>query len=186
MSKAGSKRRRGRLTPRGKALRRAYRTRGITEQPARSNCDRRRDGIRRWQIRCANGARWLLNQPWCGVRCHDLLRVAGVRGLGPYLASVDAIEVYARRGLGCFRGWTTNPHNVLRGDLVVLFGRGVHVGLVRKVVKNRRGHVLYVITEEGNTSSGAGGSQDNGGGCYRRKRTMNEIYGFACVDYPDR
>lgn len=167
------------MTARGKALHRAYRTRGITESPPGSNSDHRRDGIRAWQIACAGGGSWLIGQPWCGVRCHDLLKHAGVAGIGSYLASVALIEDKAKRKQGCFRGWSTKPGDVLRGDLVVLFGRGVHVELVREV---RNG---YLITEGGNTSAGAGGSQDNGGGCFRRVRSFNDVHGYALVDFPD-
>jgi hypothetical protein len=67
------------LTPRGKALRRCTKTRGITEQPAGSNRDSRRDGITAWQRACANGAMWLIGQPWCGVRCFDVLRTLASR-----------------------------------------------------------------------------------------------------------
>jgi hypothetical protein len=42
-----------------------------------------------------------------------------------------------------------------------------------------------VVTEEGNTSSGPGGSQDNGGGCFRRVRPLSAVHGFALVNYPD-
>ena len=175
------------LTPRGKALRRATNTRGITEQPSGSNSDHRKDGIRRWQTVCAGGGSWLVGQPWCGVRCHDVLLHAGVHGLSSRLASVALIEDDARAKRGPFRGWTTDPHQwgkkLYRGDLVVLFGRGVHVGLVREV-NVRRG---YVITEEGNTTSPTGsGDQSNGGGCFRRVRPLSAVHGFALVDYPDQ
>jgi hypothetical protein len=40
---------------------------------------------------------------------------------------VALIEDDARARRGPFRGWTTSTKGVLRGDLVVLFGRGVHV-----------------------------------------------------------
>lgn len=172
------------MTPRGTALHRAYKTRGITESPPGSNCDNRKDGIRAWQKACAGGGSWLYNQPWCGVRCYDLLKHAGVKGLGSWMASVSLIESKARAKSGCFRGWTTDPRKVLRGDLVVLFGQGVHVGLVREVVCDKRGNPLYLITEEGNTSSGNGGSQANGGGCFRRVRSLGDVHGFALVDYP--
>jgi hypothetical protein len=166
------------MTARGRALHRAFSTRGITEQPAGSNSDHRKDGIRAWQLACAAGASYLIGQPWCGVRCHDVLKHAGVAGLGSYLASVALIEDYAKTQRGCFRGWTTDHRQVLRGDLVVLFGRGVHVEIVREV---RHG---YLITEGGNTSSGASGSQDNGGGCFRRTRAFADVHGYALVNYP--
>lgn len=45
-----------------------------------------------------------------------------------------------------------------------------HVGMVEKVL--RLGPVMIIRTLEGNTSSGSAGSQDNGGGLYRRTRTV--------------
>jgi hypothetical protein len=168
------------LTPRGRALRRASSTRGITERPAGSNRDDRKDGITAWQRETAAGGSWLIGQPWCGVRCFDVLKHAGVQGLSSRLASVALIEDDARAHRGPFRGWTLDPGKVLRGDLVVLFGRGVHVGLVREIDVKRG----YVVTDEGNTSAGAGGSQDNGGGTYRRVRPLSAVHGFALVNYP--
>ena len=41
-----------------------------------------------------------------------------------------------------------------------------------------------IVTDEGNTSSGSAGSQDNGGGAFRRERRMRDVYGFALVDFP--
>jgi hypothetical protein len=69
---------------------------------------------------------------------------------------------------------------VLRGDLVVLFGEGVHVAMVRSV-DHQRG-ILNTI--EGNTSFGSGGSQSNGGCVAERQRSINEAHGFALVNYP--
>src|SRR3954467_13875886 len=94
------------LTPRGRALRRCTRTRGITEQPPGSNRDNRRDGITHWQIECAGGGNWLVGLAWCGVRCFDVLKHAGVKGISSRLASVALIEDDARAHRGPFRGWT--------------------------------------------------------------------------------
>ena len=173
------------LTPRGRALRWLTNHRGITEQPAGSNRDNRKDGITAAQRRCAGGADWLIGQPWCGVWAYNALRAGRVKGLSSRLASVALIEQDAKRSRGPFRGWTTNPRDprkVLRGDLVVMFGYGVHVGVVRKVYPR----LGYLICEEGNTSSGNAGSQDNGGGSYRRVRRLSDVRGFALVDYPNR
>jgi hypothetical protein len=97
------------------------------------------------------------------------------------MASVAAIEADAKKKRQPYRGWTTDPSKALRGDLVILFGRGIHVGVVRKVDLKRR----VIWTDEGNTSSGNSGSQDNGGGSYRRIRPFAAIHGIALVDYPD-
>lgn len=169
------------LTPRGKALRWASSHRGRTEQPPGSNTDKRKDGIRKAQVDCAGGGSWLIGQPWCGVWCFNALQAAGVKGITSRLASVALIEDDAKAKRGPFRGWTTNPSKAQRGDLVVLFGRGVHVALLREVDVKRG--VIY--TDEGNTSSGSAGSQDNGGGSYRRVRPLSAVRGVAIVDYPD-
>lgn len=172
--------RRKQLTPRGKTLRWCRRHRRYTEQPPNSNSDRRQYGIRHWQVQCAGGGGWLVGAPWCGVYCFNALKAAGVKNLSSRLASVALIEEDATKHRGPFRGWTTDPSKALRGDLVVLFGRGIHVGVVRQVNTKRR----YLVTEEGNTSSGASGSQDNGGGAYRRVRPFSAVRGIALVDYP--
>ena len=168
------------LTPRGRALRWLTNHRYITESPAGSNRDSRKDGIRAAQVRCADGGTWLVGQPWCGVWAYNALRAGGVKHLSSRLASVALIEDDARAKRGPFRGWTKNHRVVFRGDLVVLFGRGVHVGVVRKVYPN----LGLVRTEEGNTSSGNSGSQDNGGGSYPRWRRLSDVHGFALVNYP--
>jgi hypothetical protein len=173
------------LTPRGRALRWLTRHRYLTEQPAGSNTDRRVDGIRAAQIRCADGDKWLVGQPWCGVWPYNALQAAGVKGLSSRLASVALIEEDAKKSRGPFRGWTTNPRDprkVLRGDLVVLFGYGKHVGVLRSI----HPRLGLCRVEEGNTSSGNAGSQDNGGGSYPRWRRLSDVRGFALVNYPDR
>ena len=42
-----------------------------------------------------------------------------------------------------------------------------------------------ILTVEGNTSSGSGGSQSNGGGVYARARSFSDVHGFALVDFPN-
>ena len=149
---------------------------GITESPANSNCDSRSDGIRTSQDGCANGT-WLREQPWCGCWAWSGLYAAGKLKKGEsWMASVASIEDYARAGRGPFKGWTTDGSKAKKGDLVVLFGRGQHVGTVRSIDSN------YAYTWEGNTSSGSSGSQSNGGGSYKRSRSRNgETYGYALV-----
>jgi hypothetical protein len=169
------------LTPRGKDQRWLSSHRGITEQPAGSNRDDRKDGITAAQQRLGN---WLVGLAWCGTWAANGLLAAGVKGVSFRQASVALIEDDARAGRAPFRDWLPagSYHRVLRGDLVVLFGRGVHVETVRGFKKV--GGVLYVITDGGNTSSGTAGSQSNGGGSYRRLRPLSSVYGFARVDYP--
>lgn len=153
---------------------------GITEQPANSNCDNRSDGIRTSQTKCAGGATWLQHEPWCGVWAfRGLLAGDKVKadGSASWLASVAQIEDYARQGKGPFKGWTTDGDKAQMGDLVVLFGRGVHVGTVRNVTAST------CETWEGNTSGSDGGSQSNGGGSYKRDRSRSyDVYGYALVE----
>jgi len=149
---------------------------GITESPPDSNCDSRSDGIRTSQDGCANGT-WLRYQPWCGCWAWSGLYAAGkVKKGDSWLASVASIEDYAKAGKGPFKGWTTDGSKAKKGDLVVLFGRGQHVGTVRSIDSS------YAYTWEGNTSSGSSGSQSNGGGSYKRQRSRSgETYGYALV-----
>ena len=93
------------------------------------------------------------------------------RGLvaAPYYC--PSIEGWARA-----RGWwkTSGP---LPGDLTLYsFGgsESVHVGIHEKV----RSDGLYQAIE-GNTSSGNSGSQDDGGGVYRRARSRSQIRGWV-------
>lgn len=176
------------LTPRGRALRWMTRHRGCTEQPAGSNTDRRRDGIRRAQLRL--GA-WLVGQPWCGLWVGNALLYAGVRGVSYRLASVKMIQADARARRAPFHGWIPVSEMTraqweeayFRGDLLTFFD-GAHTGMLRSAHFNRNGSLAYCITDEGNTSAGNGGSQDNGGGSYRRVRYAREIDGVAVVNYP--
>lgn len=175
------------LTARGKALRFMSTHRGITEQPAGSNTDTRPNAQdKRWGIRKAQQAlgAWLVGTPWCGTWCAAALRKAGVAGVNYRLASVALIEQDARARRAPFWDWQPPGayKKVLRGDLVVLFGGGVHVGMVRSFKKI--GGRTYVVTDEGNTSSGVSGSQSNGGGSYRRVRPLTDVHGFARVDFP--
>lgn len=150
---------------------------GITESPANSNCDSREDGIRKSQDGCANGT-WLRYQPWCGCWAWSGLYAAELVKKGDsWMASVASIEDYAKQKKGPFKGWTTDGSKAKKGDLVILFGRGQHVGTVRSIDSN------YAYTWEGNTSSSSGGSQSNGGGSYKRSRSRHsETYGYALVE----
>lgn len=169
------------LTVRGKDQRWLSSHRGITENPAGSNRDNREDGITAAQKRLGS---WLVGLPWCGVWAANGLLAGGVKGVSYRLASVSLIEDDARAGRLPFRDWQApgNFKRVLRGDLVVLFGRGVHVETVRSFKK--MGGVWYVRTDGGNTTSGTGGSQSDGGGSFPRWRPLSSVHGFARVDYP--
>lgn len=180
------------LTPRGKAMRHMRNHRGITEQPRNSNTDNRptrlnhepgKRGIREAQIATAGNSTWLIGTPWCGEWCYWALERAGVKHISYRQASVSIIEADAKAKVGPFSGWVwpSEWRSVLRGDLVVLFGHGIHVEMVRGF--KRSNGTVYVITEGGNTSGGNSGSQSNGGGSYKRYRRLSNVRGFAKVDY---
>lgn len=164
--------RRSAATPRQRAVAVARSFAGkVREYPAGSNGGGQ---ITVWQRRLGFG-----RVPWCGVFAGNILLAARVRGVSARIASVGAIEDDARARRGCFTGWTTRPRSASAGDLAVLFGRGVHVGIVESVDLKRG----VVHTIEGNTSSGAAGYQSNGGGVYRRTRPLSAVRGFALVRY---
>lgn len=166
--------------------------RGVTEQPANSNTDRRKDGIRASQLRLG---KWLVGAAWCGTWYASALLAAGVKGVSYRQASVAYIEDDARAKRAPFgRGWLGGPAarnprkikvHVFRGDAVVLFGRGKHVEMFRELTY-KKGAGWIIVTDGGNTSPGKGGSQANGGGAYRRERPLSEIHGFALANFPDR
>jgi GH24 family phage-related lysozyme (muramidase) len=165
------------VAPRGLALRWLTEHRGITENPNGSNTDDRTDGIRHAQLGCARN---LVSQPWCGVWCFTALKAAGVPGINARMAGVALIEDDARAGRAPFRGWTTDRSRVMRGDLVVIGGRGVHVETVREVLGDGS-----VTTDGGNTNPGTPATSGKAYGAFQRRRFPGEIYGFALVDYPD-
>lgn len=176
------------LTPRGRAMRWLTNHRYLTEQPPGSNRDERKDGITAAQRRLGG---WLVGLPWCGVWAANAALVGGVQIVQPWRwASVVDIEDMARAGQNGFRDWRPSPAktgkvwaNVYRGDLVVLFGRGVHVETIRSSAWIYR-RLGLIRTEGGNTSSGNSGSQDNGGGAFPRYRRIADIHGIARVNYP--
>lgn len=163
-------------TPRQKTVNWALAQVGTKENPAGSN---RGGKITQWQKRFGG---WLVSQPWCGVFAANALLAGGVQNVSGRLASVALIEEDARAHKGPFRGWTTGVKDVLPGDLVVLFGAGVHVEVVEAIV----GNVVHTIG--GNTSTGNAGSQDNGGCVAHRSgptaRPLSAVHGFALVNFP--
>lgn len=148
---------------------------GVRETPAGSN---RGGRITEWQRSFGD---WLVGQPWCGVFAGAMLRdYGGLKSVTGRIAAVSYIEDDARAHRAPFAGWTRNPREVLRGDLVILFGRGVHVEIVERIDLNAG--VVYTIG--GNTSGSSSGSQSNGGGVFRRARAFSQVHGYARVNYP--
>lgn len=119
-----------------------------------------------------HGMAWMDGQPWCGFLCY----VAWAEGAGKKLPQgvvyTPNIVGWANRGQHFTR---VSPSSAKPGDLVVfnfVGGSSVadHVGLARGPA---RGGVIPTI--EGNTSPGSGGSQANGGGCFKRTRPVGLI-----------
>ncbi|MDR6861990.1 peptidoglycan-binding protein [Phycicoccus sp. 3266] len=104
-------------------------------------------------------------QPWCAAAVSDWLNRGGELEEfdGQAMFYCPAIEALAKR-----KGrWFASPRV---GDLVLYsFGasEAIHIGIVEKV------NATTIQTIEGNTSPDDSGSQNNGGGVYRRKRTRS-------------
>lgn len=113
-------------------------------------------------------------QPWCAAFVVDVLERLGNTELEgathPYY--VPSLEAWAKKN----RRWI-NSRDAHPGDVLV-FGTtiGVHTGFLER----QRGD--HVQTIEGNTSSGSGGSQNDGGGVYRRVRPRSWVRGAIRMD----
>ncbi len=116
--------------------------------------------------------------PWCGCFVNAGCVAAGVPNGRGWIGYTPAIVAHAKQGIG---GWSWHTSGK-PGDLA-LFDSGpggdiaVHVGFVEKNLGGGRYQTI-----EGNTSSGDGGSQSNGGGAFRRQRSTAggfRIIGFA-------
>jgi hypothetical protein len=144
---------------------------GVVESPPFSN---RGPRIDQWQKDVG-----MQGQPWCGAFTFAALKVAGVKGLSWRMRYTPFIVEDAKAGRnGLLR--VVPVADAQAGDLWVVDFKpaGViqHVGLlVRKPKWSRLRRCWVFWTVEGNTSPGSGGSQDNGGGVYRRKRYANEL-----------
>jgi hypothetical protein len=152
---------------------------GVTENPAGSNSDRGTGAtgsgknIDRWERMCLMGA-----GPWCGCFVNACLVAAGFPS-DFRLRFCPSLEGMAKSGQG---GWSWVPAGgtVRPGD-VVLYGSSVaqHQGLVETVSGGRD-----TSTIEGNTGTGPGGSQSNGGIVARRRRhTDGSLGGFPIRGY---
>lgn len=92
---------------------------------------------------------------------------------------------YVPYGISAARaaGQLVDPSNAAPGDLICFDwdGDGVadHIGLVEA------NYGSWVQTIEGNTSSGAVGSQSNGGGVYRRSRDWDSVCAVIRPSYSD-
>jgi hypothetical protein len=114
-------------------------------------------------------------QPWCAT-----FVVAMARRVGVKLPSESA---YTPTMANAFKPLQRLPQV---GDLAFFNFPGdgknriQHVGIVESVDFLR----AQVTCIEGNTSAGTTGSQDNGGGVYRRTRPFSHVVGFGRPSYP--
>ena len=118
------------------------------------------------------------NQPWCAVFVWDTFRQSGASNLiGPKSAYTPTMANWFRQrgqwsgtptvGALVFYDWPSDGKHRIQ-----------HVGIVKAIGPNT------ITTLEGNTSSGDGGSQDNGGGVWERTRPRNRsIVGYGLPAY---
>jgi hypothetical protein len=142
---------------------------GMTESPAGSN---RGPEIDRWQKEFG-----LSGDFWCGAFVGYPLRKVAAIPLPRSVVYTPSIISLAKTRTGGFEGWHPWSERA-RGDLVLFKFPGVsrdpcdHVGI----------YAGQDLTIEGNTCKGDG-SQNNGGGVYKRKRPPGEIVGCARPRY---
>ncbi len=148
---------------------------GTQEQPPGSN---RGPGIEEWQREFGD---WMIGQPWCGAFLgYALRRVAGV-AVPAKIVWVPHVREWAQRGSHGFVSWSEWDAGRL-GDLVLLSVEaegeidhmGIHVG-----AEVLLGGETHILTVEGNTPSGEGGTE----GVYTRARPRSAVVGFARPAY---
>jgi hypothetical protein len=157
------------------AVREAAKFIGTVESPPNSNRGRLID---RWNLDACG----MVGVYWCASFIHGIFKRLGFNLPGG--ASVAQIFAWGR----AHGHVVTRPR---RGDLVCFEfnGNGLdddHIGIVERVLAIRwsgRTFTGWIQTIEGNTSSGAAGSQANGGGVFRRRRWVRGI-GAAFVRIP--
>lgn len=116
--------------------------------------------------------------PWCAMFCTWLGVAVGLKAFkrGSRWAYCPYIEDDAKNARHNLR--LVSRSGAKAGDLALFnFGSGEakHVGVVERV--NLVAGTVTCI--EGNTASGDGGSQDNGGGVYRRTRPLSHVRCFV-------
>lgn len=136
---------------------------GYTESPAGSN-----------RTKYAKEAGHANGQPWCAT-----FVVAMARRVGVKLPSESAYTPTMAAG---FKSLTKlpQPGDIAFFDFPDSKRRIQHVGIVESVNFAK----ATVTCIEGNTSPGTAGSQDNGGGVYRRTRPFAHVVGFGRPAYP--
>lgn len=113
---------------------------------------------------------------WCGCFAGSMVLLAGGH-VNSRVAYTPYIEADARTGTNGFAQFTMEHARAAKGWLVLYCWNGTnvpeHVGVVESF--NPQGPVSV----EGNTSSGDGGSQSNGGCVARRQRSYSNVVGYA-------
>lgn len=149
---------------------------GTMEHPAGSNTGPK---IRDWLL----GVGLSFGAPWCGAYAAAVAKVYGIT-LTDRARYCPYIEADAKASVGGYDRWTTSIVEAERalkaGHLVfTLFhfggGEAKHVGALRAIVNG------LVRNDEGNTSLGTAGSQDNGGRVATRDRDFTQVRGFAIL-----
>ena len=145
---------------------------GITESPAGSN---RGPQISAWQRETAG----IDGAPWCGAFVGAALKRQGVPITSRIVFTPFILEDAKAGKNGILK--LVPFDEAKRGDLVLMdFAPGgapvMHVGMCRQDQKKGTG---WINTVEGNTSAGSTGSQDNGGGVFRRERPKSVVVGIA-------
>lgn len=136
---------------------------GTTESPAGSNRNKYSAALGRPA------------EPWCADFQVWVARQAGLKLPSESAYTPSMFNGFLAAGLG-----KRGTAGVRPGDLVFFnFGSGGirHVGIVEQVKQSE------LVTIEGNTSSGNVGSQDNGGGVYRRARPYSYVVGYGRPAY---
>ena len=136
---------------------------GYTESPAGSN-----------RTKFANEAGHANGQPWCATFLVAIFRRQGLK-----LPSESAYTPHMAQGFRYDDAFLRNPKvgDIAFFDFPDSKNRIQHVGIVEKV------EPAHVVCIEGNTSPGTSGSQDNGGGVYRRRRSRSHVVGYGRPRY---
>jgi hypothetical protein len=151
------------VTTAGKVLDIARDQIGVKETPANSNVCK----FSKWYP--------MAGSPWCAMFVSWVLDRAGIEGYKhAYTPSGAALFQQQRRWFSA----NPKPGDIVYFDFPDSLPRIQHVGFVEKV--NGDGSIVAI---EGNTSAGASGSQDNGGGVFRRTRPRSLIVGFGRPPY---
>jgi hypothetical protein len=148
---------------------------GITENPAGSNWGPK---ISDWiKLTGYSGPVY-----WCGCFTNACVMAGGLSSTVGWGGYCPAVITHAKNKIG---GWSWHVDGQ-PGDLALMDTPGgdpaIHIGIVEKKLGIGRYQNI-----EGNTSSGDGGNQSNGGGVFRRQRSTQgnfRIVGFARPPWP--